>query len=189
MSDKIKDHIGQLYDNNIYIPSKTIILSGGVDEDMYNTAVKGIHILDSYSGPINIKLMSEGGDLTVARALFDIIQGCKNYVRVIVYGEAASAATIILQAADSRVMTHSSKLMLHVGAESIPEDHPRNVDQLYVQHRIDEKWIEDTYLKRIKEKKKRFTRQQLKNLLTWDKYLTPKESFDLGIIDEIGEPQ
>jgi len=189
MSDKIKDHIAQLYDNNIYLPTKTMFLTGGVDDDLYNNAIKGLHLLDSYAGPINIKLMSEGGDLVVARALFDALQGCKNYVRIIVYGEACSAATIILQAADSRVMSHNSKLMIHVGAESIGEDHPRNVDQLYIQHRDDEKWIEDIYLKKIKEKKKRFTRQQLKNLIVWDKYLSPKESLDLGLIDSIGEPQ
>ena len=189
MSDKVKDYAGQLFDNSVYIPTKTITLTGSVDEDMYNTAIKGLHLLDSYTGPINIKMYSNGGDLTVARALYDALRGCKNYVRVIVYGEAASAATIILQAADSRVMTPSSKLMVHVGAESIPEDHPRNVDQLYEQHRIDEKWIEDVYLKRIKEKKKRFTRHQLKSMLNFDKYLSPKEALESGLIDEIGEPQ
>ena len=50
-------------------------------------------------------------------------------------------------------MSENSKIMLHVGSEGIANDHPRNVDKAYEQNRIDEKWMEDIYLPRIKEKK------------------------------------
>lgn len=189
MSDKLKDYIDQFHDKGVFLPTKTIMLTGEVDQCMYESALASIHALDSTHGDITIKLMSEGGDIGVARGIYDAIIGCKNYVRIICYGEVASAATIILQAADKRVMTESSRLMVHAGKESIPLDHPRNVERLYTQYRDDEKWIEDIYLKRIKEKKPKFTRQKLKDLLVWDKYLKPKEALELGLIDSVGEIQ
>lgn len=189
MSDKLKDYIDQFHDKGVFLPTKTIMLTGEVDETMYESALANIHALDSIHGDITIKLMSEGGDVAVARAIYDLIAGCKNIVRIIVYGEAASAATIILQAADKRIMSDNSRLMVHLGAEGIGSDHPRNVDSLYKQYREDEKWMKQIYLQRIKEKKKRFTKAKLDDILVFDKYLKPKEALELGLIDQIGEIQ
>ncbi len=189
MSDTFKDYIDQFCNHGIFIPTKTINLSGDVDEALYDMAICGLHALDSKTGEITIKLMSDGGSVAIARGIVDLIRGCKNRVTVICYGEVSSAGTIILQAADHRVMSENSKLMLHVGNEGVPTDHPRNVDRLVEQHRIDEKWIEDQYLNKIKEKKKRFTRQQLKSLITWDRSFSPKEALEFGLIDSIGECQ
>ena len=189
MSDKLKDHIELFGSNHIFIPTKTLKLTGDVDDDMYDIAVVGLHSLDSMTGPITIKLKSQGGDVDVARAIYDLVRGCKNEVRIQCYGEVASSASIILQAGDIRCMSPNSKIMIHVGSEGIPMDHPRNVEKVFEQHRIDEKWIEDIYLSRIKEKKKRFTRNNLKDIMIWDKFLTPKEALDLGLIDQVGELQ
>lgn len=189
MADSFKDYLTLFHERGVFIPTKTIKLFGEVDDDMLDNFICNVHALDSITGEITIKLSSEGGCLTTARAIFDIIKGCKNLVRIIVYGEAASAATIILQAADIRIMTENSKLMIHVGTEGVARDHPRNVDAIYNENRVDEKWIEDKYLERIKEKKPRFTRQQLKDMLIWDRTLKPKEALELGLIDSIGETQ
>jgi len=189
MSDKLKENIECFHQHGVFIPTKTIRLTGDVDEDMFDTALCNLHSLDSTHGEITIKLMSDGGSLSIARGIFDLVHNCKNKVTIITYGEVSSAATIILQAADNRIMTTNSKLMLHVGAEGIPMDHPRNVEKLFEQHRIDEKWLEDKYLDRIKEKKKRFTRQKLKEMLQWDRYIFPKEALEYGLIDGINEDQ
>lgn len=189
MSTKDKEYIEQFYDHGIYLPTKTLKLTGPVDEDMLNSAMCGLHILDSTTSEITIKLSSEGGCVTTAKAIYDLIRGCKNRVRIIGYGEVASAGSIILQAGDLRVLSTNAELMIHVGSEGIPQDHPRNVDVVYNKHRSDEKWMEDIYLKKIKEVKKRYTRNQLKSMLTWDRYMSPKEALEFGLIDEIGEIQ
>jgi ATP-dependent protease ClpP protease subunit len=49
--------------------------------------------------------------------------------------------------------------------------------------------MEDIYMERIKEKKKRFTRQKMKDMLIWDKYISPKEAIELGLVDKLGDPQ
>lgn len=189
MSDKIKESLSQLFENNIHIPSKTITLTGSVDDDMYETVLKGTIALETIQGPITIRmyLNSGGGDLVAARGIIDVIKNCTKNVEIICVGEVVSAATLILQAADHRVMMPNSRLMIHVGVEGVAENHPRNVDEMIRIHREDEIFIEDIYLKKIKEKKKRFTRHQLKSLLQFDKYLNPKEALELGLIDEIKE--
>ena len=189
MSCNLKDYIGIFHDRGVFIPTKTVSLVGDVDEDLFKSALCNLHSLDSTHGEITIKLMSDGGSISSARGIYDLIRGCKNRVRIICYGEVSSSGSIILQAGDFRVMSENSKLMIHVGSESVPSDHPRNVDRLIEQHRIDESWIEDVYLSKIKEKKKRFTRQALKDMLIWDKSLSPKEALALGLIDSIGEVQ
>ena len=44
---------------------------------------------------------------------------------------------------------------------------------------------EDMYLKRIKEKKPRFTRKQLQSMLTFDTILNPKQAIELGLADKV----
>ena len=184
-----KEHLEQFHENSVFIETKTIVLVGEVDDDMFEMLAKNLHALDTKSGEITIKLMSEGGSVTVARGIYDLIRGCKNVVRIQCYGEVASSATIILQAADRRIMAPNSKLMVHVGEEGAPRSKPRDMDRLVQEHRVDEKWMEDIYLKKIKEKKPRYTRKNLKAMLEYDTYLNPKQALELGLCDEIGEIQ
>lgn len=189
MSNTFNENLEQFHDNCVFIETKTIVIVGEVNDDMFEMLAKNLHALDTKSGEITIKLMSEGGSVAVARGIYDLIRGCKNVVRIQCYGEVASSATIILQAADRRIMSPNSKLMIHVGEEGAPRSKPRDVDRIVRQHRIDEAWMEDIYLKKIKEKKPRFTRKKLKDMLEYDTYLNPKEALELGLCDEIGEIQ
>lgn len=189
MSKEFKDHIDQFHDRCVFLDTKTIVVVGEVDEDMFEMMAKNLHALDTKAGEITIKLMSDGGSVSVARGIYDLIKGCKNFVRIICYGEVSSSATLILQAADRRIMTENSKLMIHVGQEGAPPSKPRDLDRLRDEYRKDGTWMEDVYLKRIKEKKPRFTRKKLQTMLEYDTYLNPKEALELGFIDSIGEIQ
>ena len=187
MTDKIKDYIDHFHDTEIYFPRKTVTLFGEINTDTFTTTFKNLHILDEKNGAINIIINSEGGDVVQGKAIYQSIRGCQNHVNGIVYGEACSAASFILMACDTRIMTPESHLMLHVGEEGMGCNHPRNIDRLHEFHRKLEEWIETVYLKRIKEKKKRFTRNQMKSMLQFDKYIYPDEALDLGLIDTIKE--
>lgn len=189
MSTSFKELISEFHTNHIFLDTKTIVMVGDIDEDMFSMLAKNLHALDSKSGEITIKLMSDGGSVVAARGIYDLIRGCKNNVRIICYGEVSSSASIILQAADHRVMTPNSKLMIHCGVEFVPSSLPRNADRMMLEHRKDEKWMEDIYIQRIKQKKPRFTKKQLRELLEYDTYFTPKEALDIGLIDHIGEIQ
>jgi ATP-dependent protease ClpP protease subunit len=185
MTDKLKDNLTNFHDNGIYIPRRTVSLFGGIDMDRFKTVFKNLHALDISSGDINLIINSEGGDVVQGKGIYQAIKGCSNHVRGIVYGEASSAASFILQACDKRVMTTDSYLLLHIGQEELSENHPRNIDRLHEFYRELETWLESVYLKKIKEKKKRFTRNQIKSMLQFDKYIYPAEALELGLIDEI----
>lgn len=189
MSERLKDHIQIFHDHGIYLPTKTMSMFGEVDSDSAAQWVKNIHILDSFTGTINVKLNSEGGSVESAKMVYDAISGCKNMVRITCYGNVESAATLILMAGDERIMTDSSKLMLHIGEEAIASNHPKNVESQYNDYKDEAKWMEDVYLSRIKQKKARFSRQKLQEMLLFDKYIKPKEALQLGLITLIGEVQ
>lgn len=183
MSGK-KDNIDQFHTTGLYYPTKTIELSGEINLERYQTFLRNFHPLDDGS-PITILLNSEGGDINQGRAIYDLIKNSKSHVTIKVYGEACSAATFILQAADERIMSSNSYLMLHIGEENHSETHPRNIEEWHKFNRILETWLEDVYLNKIRNRKKRFTRSQMKSLLQFDRVFLPKEALELGLIDNI----
>jgi ATP-dependent protease ClpP protease subunit len=174
-----------LYD--VHIPSRTIAICDEVDDTLFKKVLKNIFILDQTEGEINILLSGPGGDLSACRGIYDVLNLCTNVVKISCYGEIASASTIILMAGDERRMTPNSKLMVHIGESAMNYNHPKNIEEHYHNMKDDNAWIEDIYLRRIKEVKPRYTRQQLQDLLVWDKYIKPSEALDLGLITHIWE--
>lgn len=184
MSTKIKDSIDNFHSSSIYLPTRSIRLSGEVDDDMLDTALKNLHALDSTNGTINIFLTTEGGDVDAGLAIYDAIKGCVNYVRVMVYGECSSAGTIIFQAGDERLMSPHSYLMVHIGTEGT-SGHPENKARWDEWYKKQEIMMENIYLAQIKKKKKRYSRNMLKSMLRFDTILTPKEAIEVGLADMV----
>lgn len=190
MSEKLRDSTDLFHDTDIHLPTKTMLMSGDVDKDMYDKATRNLHILDLMckdSKPITIKLNSGGGEVVYGLAIYDLIRSCTNTVRIVVEGSCESMASIILQAGDERVITANSCLMLHFGTQAISEDHVYNVNRWKKKQDRDEAICQDIYLKRIKEKKKRFTKKDLENLLLFDTILSATQAIEYGLIDSIKE--
>lgn len=172
-----------LHAYGVHFPTRTILLTGVVSADMYTMLSKNLMLLDRGGNTIVIHLFSEGGDVTAARAIYRRIRECKDHVRIVVYGEASSSASIILQAADERIMTPESILMLHLGEEEISDSHPRNLDRIVAFNRKTEEWMKNIYLQRIKNKKPRFTKSKLDDILMFDSYFTADQALEYGLID------
>ena len=182
MSDNIKSYLSYYHDYGIYYPSRVIDLFGDIDQDKAQNVIKNLIALDATSGTINIHLMSEGGCVVSGLAIYNMIQSCQNHVRIICMGEVSSMATLILQAADERVMKPDSFLMLHVGSEQSGDMHPRAKEQWDKYMKKLEIRMEDIYLKKIKEKKKKFTRKQLQDMILFNRIFTPKEAHRQSIV-------
>ena len=97
---------------------------------MAERAIKALHILDSTAPtgdkPITVIMNNPGGDEYHGMAIYDAIKSCKNHVTIVVFGMAMSMGSIILQAADKRVMSANSRVMIHYGTWGI-NDHPKKV--------------------------------------------------------------
>jgi ATP-dependent Clp protease protease subunit len=187
VSEKLKDEISIFHDRNIYLKRRIVPIIGEIDEEKFEEVFKNISILDDPNREINIVINSPGGCVTQGKAIYDVIRASDSHVNILVCGEACSAASFILQAGDNRYITENSRIMIHVGAEALDENHPRNIDAEYSEYRKDEKWLENIYLEKIKVKKKRYSRSQIKKLLQFDKYIHPMEAIDMNLVDDIKE--
>jgi ATP-dependent Clp protease protease subunit len=185
MSDKIESSLEKAHDNDIYYPSRTVFITGSIDRDMYNTVSKNLHILNNTTGTITIWINSDGGCVIQALAIYDIIRAMKNHVRIIVFGEASSSASFILQAGDERLMMPSCDLMLHLGEECHPSNHPK-ITERWIKHNKElQKRINKIYMTQIKKKRKRFTLQKLEEMLDFDTILNPNKALEMGLVDKV----
>ena len=151
--------------------------------------IKGLYVLDSAAhAPIKLIFFSYGGDWDAGMAIYDYIKRIKSPVDVQAYGRIRSMGTIVLQACRKRALSNNCLFLIHYGSGEVSSSNCK--DTIAFAHELEKnnKTMEDVYLKRIKEKRKRFTRAQLQEGMKWDRYLTAREAVDLGLADCVIRP-
>lgn len=190
---KSRDELDRFHDYDINLSSRTIWLGGdseGEDEGYitFRTAekiIKNLVFLEEINkDPITILMNTPGGDVDAGFAIYDAIDKSNCHITIRSY-RAESMGSIILQAADHRVMTPKSKLMIHIGSLGFSENHAKIVYKWIEQTKKDDRAAEQILLKKIKEKKPKFTSKMLKEMLEYDTYLTPRQAITYNLIDEI----
>ena len=130
--------------------------------------------------PIRIILTTEGGCCNSAIGLIDIIQSLPNHVTIEVQGYAWSVGAWFLQAADERVMTRNSTLMLHEGEETVVGT-PRTIRAWLRRNKK-----QDAVLMRLLSKRTgksvMFWKQRMNNI---DVLYNASESKKLNLVDSI----
>ena len=167
----------------------------GVDYRMSTMFIKNIRALEKKSqDPITIHMNSIGGEWSDGMAIYDAISLSKCYITIIVYGQAESMSSIILQAADERIITPNSYFMIHYGSSDASGDY-LNVQNLakyeqaicdkmidiYSQSCIGGKFFKDKYGTNVSSVKK-FLHRKLKQ---GDWYLDSQESVFYGFTDKV----
>lgn len=200
MAKKInRDEIDRLHDYGIYIPTRTIFMGSesydieqgesGCDGFMAERIIKNLHVLESISiDPITILMNNIGGDEYHGFAIYDAIQACKSHVTIRVFGHAMSMGSIILQAADDRIMAPTSRQMIHYGTWGI-HDHAKTTQQWAKEGQKIDCWMEQMYLDKMKEKNPKASLGHLKKMLDHDTFLTAQESCVLGLADSVSIKQ
>lgn len=119
----VHNHNADIQKREIYLHSHlshTDDNDPGVEYKMASTFYKNIRLLDTISNePILVHMHSRGGNWNDGMTIYDSILMCKSHVTVIVYGQAESMSSIILQAADKRVMMPNAYFMCHFGATGL----------------------------------------------------------------------
>lgn len=158
----------------------------GTDGAMAERTIKNLTILEGMSSePITIIMNNIGGDEYHGFAIYDSIKACKSPVSIVVLGHAMSMGSLILQAADERIMAETSRQMIHYGTWPIPDEHSKTTQQWAKEGKKIDKWIEQVYLDKIHEKHKDFSLNKLQKMLNFDTFLTAQESVDLGLADKV----
>jgi ATP-dependent Clp endopeptidase proteolytic subunit ClpP len=194
MMSKIHDDIETFFSRGIHIPSSTLYLGSvstnaddeetGTDFAMAERAIKGLHILDQAPREITVVMNNDGGSVYHGAAIYDAIAGCENRVTVIGTGSIMSMGVIILQAADRRILTPSTRLMVHVGTAGT-QDHLVNLQRYADEVAKMDRWAEDILLARIQTKHPTYMRAKLRRLCMFDSYLSAQEAVELGLADEV----
>jgi ATP-dependent Clp endopeptidase proteolytic subunit ClpP len=192
-----KESIDRFYDYDIHPETRTLYMGSvsvqedgesGTDAHMAERCIKGLHILEASAPngdkPITIIMNNPGGDVYHGLAIFDAIKTCKNHVTIIVYGYAMSMGSIILQAADRRVMGSNARVMLHYGTDGF-SGHVKTLEKVAEESKKLSTWDEKLFLDKIKQKRSDYTIAKVRKLLEHDTFLTAQEALDLGLIDEI----
>ena len=92
----------------------------GVDYRMTANFYKNLRMLDTIShDPILIHMHSIGGNWNDGMAIYDAMMVCQSYITLVAYGQAESMSSIILQAADKRVMMPNAYFMCHFGSTDV----------------------------------------------------------------------
>lgn len=191
-----RDDIDKFHDYSIYIPQRTIYMGSegateedndehGVDYLMAERTIKNLHILDMQSqDPITIIMNNPGGDTYHGMAIYDAVRACRSHVTIKVFGHAMSMGSIILQAADERIMAPSAKFMIHYGYLSL-DGHVKNAEKWVEDSKKDDKWMEKMFLELINKKQPQFSMGRLKEMLKFDTILSAKETVDMNLADKI----
>tara|TARA_Y100001973_G_C5158564_1_gene312236 strand:- start:186 stop:839 length:654 start_codon:yes stop_codon:yes gene_type:complete len=166
----------------------------GVDYKMANSFYKNIRLLDTISqDPIVIHMQSVGGDWNAGMAIYDAMCVTQSYITVIVYGQAESMSSVILQGADKRVMMPNAYFMCHFGSTGLVGNHldvqkaatfeKRIADammEIYADACIKGKYFKEQYADISHEKVKNYLKRKFKD---GDWYLDAHESVYYGFAD------
>lgn len=201
MSEKYKtDDIDKFFDYDLSLSTRTIFLSTSYDAEeavdpmMVERVMKCLHVLDNLdesslngTNPITIIMNCPGGFYYDGLAIYDAIRACKNHVTIKVFGVAMSMGSVILQAADKRVLSPNSTMMIHYGEGGGEAYHLPTVRAWGEEDKRLSKMLEDLYMEKIRQKQPKFRRDKLKKWLTIDTFFAPKEAIEIGLADEILE--
>lgn len=185
---KIDDYVDKAHDYGLYIPTRTIFMFGETEVDMTSEVIKNLHILENLNlEPITIIMSNVGGDEIEGMGLYDAIKACKSHVTIIVQGHAMSMGSIILQAADTRIMSANSKFMMHYGTPMLADSdlHAKEQHSWFEENKKFTRWMEDFYLEKIKDKKPYYERDDIINKLNFATILDAKETVEMGLADKV----
>lgn len=187
------DLISNFFDYNLHLQTRTIYSGSqsyfnddesGTDFQMADNLIKCLHILDQTPGDITIIHNNSGGDWYHCLAIYDAIKLCQNNTIIKVFGYGMSSGSVILQAADVRLVAPNARIMIHYG-EGGGSGHSLDAVKWGEEHKKQMTLLEDLYLEQIKKKHPRFTRRKIQDLLRSDHIMTAQETVDLGLADDI----
>ena len=171
----------------------------GVDADMWKRLAAGLTVLERWpviegADPgITIEMSNPGGDAYHMFGIYDRIRRSPLNIAIEVYGYAMSAGSVILQAADKRMITPHATMLLHYGSDGF-YGHSHDFQSHAKEAKRINTAMEDIYLGRMNAKaladgKKPWTRHRLQEKMRFDWYITAEEAVACGLADEILVPE
>lgn len=134
------------------------------------------------SSPVTIYLNTEGGCLWNVLGMYDIIKASSLSVTIVGVGRIWSCGSILMQAADYRMMTPHSIMLIHGGDISV-SGHPLQGRAWIDAEKEATDVVAEMYAERSHKNANYFKRVMNR---AQDTIYTAQEALELGLIDEIG---
>ena len=160
--------------------TRDITFMGEVSEGSVSEFFAQFRTLDSIPGDIRVNMSSIGGDVDAGWAMHDLIRCANNKVTIVGYGYLYSMASLILQAADLRLVTPNCRIMFHNGSVDLGDQDPERLRQAA------QAACTDTlhYVRTIANRSGVSVRR-LRRMTSRETYLNAIQAVNLGLVDQI----
>jgi ATP-dependent protease ClpP protease subunit len=125
----------------------------GVDYRSAVTFQKNMRYLNSVSlEPILIHMHIPGGDWQDCLGIYDIIKSSKAKTIIVAYAKVESSSSVLLQAADLRILTSNTSFLIHYGSISLDDEHKAALSMVQWSEKESDKMI-DIFVERCTNSK------------------------------------
>jgi len=183
-----KDDIELFHLYNIFPAKRLVELTGEIDENTTAITCRNLIALDYSDAAITILLNTPGGDWYNGMAIYDTIKNCKSHITIVGIGHVMSMGTVIMQAADERIISPNCRLMIHYGTDGY-EGQSQNLVQAGHEAQYLQDKMTDIFYKKMIEKHPKYKKKSLEALLATDQYMTPEYFVRLGLADKVANSE
>jgi len=196
--------ISDIHDYQIDLNNREIYLHSYFNEDSeeygvdYRSAIvfeKNLRILNLLSlEPILVHMHLPGGDWQDCLGIYDAIKASKSKVIVVATAKVESSSSVLLQAADLRILTSNTNFLIHYGSISVDNEHKAALSTVQWSEKESEKMIEiftdrciNSRICKEKNWKKMMVKKHIVTQLATkrDWILTAEEAVDYGFADGV----
>lgn len=182
------------HSTNLYIPSRTIYFGGQLEGEgdvvtdrTVAQLIRNLHILEHREvAPIVIFLNTVGGSWDDGIAVYDLIKSLNSTVTIVGIGKVYSMGSVILQAADRRMLTENTYVMVHDGVSGYEGD-PKTIERWMEVEKVVRLKMYDIYLQKMKVKDKKLKLKDIRKICSVDTIYTASESVNVGLADLVVE--
>lgn len=154
--------------------NKTVHLMGEVNEEMYLLVQRAIGILYADPRQFVFTINTEGGIVTDALAIYDLIKSCCPEAKIVIYGSCMSAGMIILQAAKERIAAPNAELMIHYGHDENESGQDKKFNTRLTKKMAD-----------ILLEKTKVSKATMGKWMNGTRYFSTDEALKFGLIDRV----
>ena len=192
--------IDQVHDKDINLEKNEIFLVGiehasefedpGIEYAMTNRFIRNMALVRDNPKPLLIHLKSVGGSCDEGMAMYDTIRAHPQPVTILAYAQATSMSSVVLQAANKRVIMPNCYFMVHDGQWGFEGTVKEVASATEFSKRFQTKMM-DIYVNsmRVKNVYKDDEERELKLRGLMDKkgdvYMSPEQAVETGFADAI----
>lgn len=196
--------LSNIHDYNIDIDNREIYLHSYFNEENdesgvdYRSAIvfqKNLRYLNLLSlDPILIHMHLPGGDWQDCLGIYDAIKASKSKIIIVASAKVESSSTVLLQAANLRILTPNTNFLVHYGSISVDNEHKAALSMVQWSEKESEKMIDiftekcmNSSISKEKNWKKMIVRKHIVGQLATkrDWILTADEAVRYGFADGI----